>query len=125
MLTVIAFFLFRRERVPLETTSLGVLVALVAGFHFFPFAFRGQTLAPVEFLPGFGRQAIITISTLMVIGRGLVTTGAFQPLSRWLGRMLDESPRTSLLAVLVFCMVLSGLVIDKRRGESARAPCGR
>ena len=35
-LTVVALFLFTRERIPLETSSLLVLALLAAGFEWFP-----------------------------------------------------------------------------------------
>ena len=36
-LTVLALFLFTRERIPLETSSLFVLAALTLGFEIFPY----------------------------------------------------------------------------------------
>ena len=36
LLTVVALFLFSRDRIPIETTSLLILVALVVGFEIFP-----------------------------------------------------------------------------------------
>jgi hypothetical protein len=36
LLTVVALFLFTRDRIPLETSRLAVLIVLVAGFQVFP-----------------------------------------------------------------------------------------
>lgn len=78
-LTVGALFLFTRERVPLEATSLFILIALAAGFQFFPLPTGGASLTPADFLAGFGHEALITICALMIIGQSLEATGALEP----------------------------------------------
>ena len=40
ILTVVALFLFTRDRIPLESSSLAILILLVAGFSLF---YRLQT----------------------------------------------------------------------------------
>ena len=35
--TLLAFFLFTRERIPIPVTSLFVVAALALGFHLFPY----------------------------------------------------------------------------------------
>jgi hypothetical protein len=37
LLTAVALYLFTRDTLPLETSSLAVLIVLVAGFQFFPY----------------------------------------------------------------------------------------
>ena len=37
--TLLAFFLFTRERIPIPVTSLAVVAGLVLGFHLFPFTY--------------------------------------------------------------------------------------
>ncbi|MDX1381361.1 MAG: hypothetical protein R3233_09580, partial [Xanthomonadales bacterium] len=49
-----ALVLFSRERIPLETTSLIVIVALTVGFQLFPYEVDGERLAPSDFFLGFG-----------------------------------------------------------------------
>jgi hypothetical protein len=56
----VAFALFARERIPIETTSLGVLVLLAAGFHLFPYTRGGVTVTPADFFLGFGHEALVT-----------------------------------------------------------------
>jgi hypothetical protein len=48
-LTVFALVLFSRDKIPLETSSLLVLVALTVGFHLWPFAGNGKTLHAADF----------------------------------------------------------------------------
>ena len=38
LLTAVALFLFTRDRLPLETSSLIILIVLVAGFQIFPYS---------------------------------------------------------------------------------------
>ena len=45
ILIVITLYLFTREKIPLETSSLAVLVVLVAGFELFPLWCRRHRLA--------------------------------------------------------------------------------
>jgi len=37
LLIAVALFLFMRDRLPLETTNLSILIVLVAGFHLFSY----------------------------------------------------------------------------------------
>ena len=71
IMIVIALVLFTRENIPMETTSLVVLVVLAIGFQLFPFESDGQRLAPSDFFLGFGNRALIAVSALMIVGQGL------------------------------------------------------
>ena len=69
-LTVIALFLFTRDRIPLETSSLLIIVILSISFSLYPYVDKsGKTLDPVTFFSGFGHEALIAVCGLMV-GRG-------------------------------------------------------
>lgn len=111
-LTVLAFFLFARSDVPLQTTSLLVLASLTLGFYLFPYQRAGAVVSPTSFYLGFGHEALITISALMILGRGLVVTGALEPVARWFSRMWTGWPNMSMLLLLVFCAGASGVVND-------------
>ena len=50
ILIIGALILFTRESIPLQTTSLLVLVALSVGFTLFPFEADGRTLQASDFL---------------------------------------------------------------------------
>jgi len=107
-LTAGAFALFASEKLAIETTSLLVLAALVLGFTLFPF----KQLAPTSFFLGFGHEALVAICALMILGRGLVVTGALEPASRVLARLLEASPSAAMLVVLVLCAAASGVLND-------------
>lgn len=110
LLTAVALFLFTRERIPLETSSLVVLVLLTVGFEWFPYSDGHGTLHTVEFFSGFGHEALVAVCGLMIVGHGLVRTGALEPLGRLLARIWSHSPRLTLLLTLVLAGLLSAFV---------------
>lgn len=109
-LVVVALFLFTRERIPLESSSLMVLVVLTAGFQLWPYMHDGVTLQAVDFFHGFGHEALVAVCALMITGQGLVRTGALEPVGRSLARLWSFSPSLSLLLTLVVGAALSAFV---------------
>ena len=109
---MLAFYLFSRGDVPLQTTSLLVLAALTVGFYFFPYERNGARVMPTDFYLGFGHEALVTISALMILGRGLVVTGALEPVARWFSRIWSNWPQLSMLLLLIFCAAGSGVIND-------------
>jgi di/tricarboxylate transporter len=109
-LTVLALVLFTREKIPLESTSLFVLVTLIIGFGLFPFEGPLGQLKPSDFFHGFGHEALVAVCALMVAGQALVRTGALQPVARRLARFWKRAPALALLATLVVGAVLSAFM---------------
>lgn len=109
-LTVLALILFTRKRIPLETSSLLVLVVISVGFAVLPFEVNGRALPVVAFYSGFGHEALVAVCALMIMGHGLVRTGALEPLGRKLAQSWSTSPKLSLLATLVAAAILSAFV---------------
>jgi len=98
ILTVIALFLFTRDRIPLESSSLTILILLVAGFTLFPYQRDGGvSVAAADFFAGFGNEALVAICALMMVGKALETTGALQPLANVVSRAWATSPVLALL----------------------------
>jgi di/tricarboxylate transporter len=110
LLTAVALFLFTRDRLPLETSSLAILIVLVAGFQLFPYETAGEPLGPVQFFAGFGNEALIAISALMIVGKALETTGALQPLAAVVGRAWSTRPLLATLVTLIAGGVLSAFM---------------
>ncbi|OKY25145.1 MULTISPECIES: SLC13 family permease [Thalassotalea] len=110
VLTVIALYFFRREDIPLETSSLAVLVMLCMIFTVFPFDINGQQLEPSSLFFGFGHEALVTVCALMIIGHALVRTGALVPVGRNLAKLWKISPAISLLVTLIIAGALSAFV---------------
>lgn len=112
VLIVAALFLFTRDKVPLESSSLAVIISLIVGFHLFPYQSGGVQVVAADFLSGFGNQALIAICSLIVIGKALETTGALQPVARFVGNLWLKRPKAALLFMLVAVFVLSAFVND-------------
>jgi len=110
ILIFVALMLFSRESIPLQTTSLLVLVALSVGFTLFPFEADGRTLQASDFFLGFGHKALVAVCALMIVGQGLIRTGALEPVGRILARLWRKGPATSLLFTLVITAVLSAFI---------------
>ena len=112
LLIAVALFLFTRDRLPLESSSLVILITLVVGFQLFTYESDGAPLGPAQFLSGFGNEALIAICALMMVGKGLETTGALQPLATIVSRTWSTRPLLALLLTLVSVAVLSAFIND-------------
>lgn len=110
-LVVIALFLFSRDKLSIETSSLIILALLTLGFTVFPYVTaQGNSIEPVDFFSGFGHEALVAVCALMVAGSGLVRTGALAPLGRNLARIWKVSPAFSMLLTLVVGAFFSAFV---------------
>ena len=76
------------------------------GFSLFPFG----DFKPTDFFFGFGHEALIAVSALMVLGQGLVQTAALEPVGRLLGRFWVRLPYLSFMLTLALGAVLSAFV---------------
>ena len=111
ILTVLALFLFTRDRIPLESSALAILIIIVVGFEIFPYESDGETiLGAADFFVGFGNEALVAICALMMVGKALETTGALQPLANIVGRAWSTRPVLALLITLVAGAVLSAFM---------------
>ncbi len=109
-LVVVALVMFASSRIALETSSLVILGLLVVGFELFPHTVGGATLHPSEFFYGFGHEALVAVCALMILGRGLESTGALQPVATGLARLWTRFPAFSFLATLVCAAFFSAFV---------------
>jgi len=105
-LTVVALVLFSREELKLEITALCLLGIIVLGFAIAPF----EEVTATDFFAGLAHEALISVCALMVLGRGLVQTGALEPVGRLLSGLWGKAPIFSLLLTLIVGGVLSAFV---------------
>jgi di/tricarboxylate transporter len=111
VLTALALFLFTRDNIPLESSSLAILIILVVGFQLVPYEKAGETiLGPLDFFAGFGNEALVAICALMMVGKALETTGALQPLATLVSRAWSSQPVLALAATLVAGAILSAFM---------------
>ena len=111
ILTVVALYLFTRDNIPLESSSLTILILLTAGFTLFPYVQAGEVIiGPIDFFAGFGNEALVTICALMMVGKALETTGALQPLVTIVGSAWSSRPVLALLITIVAGAILSAFM---------------
>ena len=86
------------------------MLALV--FQLFPYSDQDGTLRASDFFLGFGNRGLVAVCALMILGRGIVRTGALEPVGRWLARLWQYSPPFTLLLTLVLTVLLSSFIND-------------
>jgi len=74
----VAFVVYIFERATMELTSLVIICFLLAFFTFFPVADEAgkNILVPGKILEGFANPALVAVLALLVMGSGIVRTGA-------------------------------------------------
>ncbi len=110
LLTVFALYLFTRDRIPLESAGMGVLMLLVLGFEFWPLEGPDAELGSTDFFGNLGHEALITITALLVVGKGLETTGALRPVALFFTRLWSRHPVLAALLTLVGSAVFSAFL---------------
>ena len=111
-LTVATFILFASGRVRIEVVCLILISCLALGFYFFPLSGdNGLTGIEIAF-GGFGHEALITICSLMILGRGLVSTGALEPATAVIARLWKSNKSLGLLCTLLVCGGMSMFIND-------------
>ena len=106
-ITLAMFIAFARGRMSVEIISLMTIAVIAVGLYFFPLPetqpIDGLSLA----FSGFGHYALITICALMIMGRGLVVTGALDPAARFLERLFKVNLQLGLWFSRVVTFLLS------------------
>lgn len=111
-LTAAMFYGFVSGRARVEIISLLTLGAIALGLYFFPLPGQSPTDGMRLAFSGFGHYALVTICALMIMGRGLVTTGALEPATRVLTSVWRFNRQLGLLTTLVIAMAMSMMVND-------------
>jgi len=110
--TVAMFIAFARGRYPEEIISLVTIAVIAVGLYFAPLAGTKPTDGLALAFGGFGHSALITICALMIMGRGLVVTGALEPFARMLENVFRFNGQIGLLTALLLAFFLSMFVND-------------
>ena len=68
LLTALALFLFTRDNIPLESSSLTILIILTAGFSVFPYAKDGVVeVGPMDFFAGLWTLGASNLGAILFI----------------------------------------------------------
>jgi di/tricarboxylate transporter len=112
LLATAMFVAFARGRIATEIVSLVTIVVIALGLFLFPLPGHRPEQGLALAFSGFGHPALITICALMVMGRGLVMTGALEPIVHVLGRLWRTNRHMGMLATLLFAFALSMVIND-------------
>ncbi|NNF17258.1 MAG: SLC13 family permease [Gammaproteobacteria bacterium] len=111
VLTLVALLLFSRDRIPLETSCLFILVVLIVVFFVAPYeAANGAIIDVSDFIKFFGNQAVVAIGALMVLGKGLEETGALRPLVLMMSSGWKARPKMTMLLTLTVSAIASAFL---------------
>jgi len=110
--TIAMFYAFARGRYREEIISLVTIAVIAVGLYFAPLPGTRPTDGLALAFAGFGHAALITICALMIMGRGLVVSGALEPFARMLERLFRWNSQLGLLAALLIAFFLSMFVND-------------
>ncbi len=107
-----AIVFYGRDRISMEITSLGTISILLVLFHFMPVYDDGgvNLLGLKELLAGFSDPALITILALLVIGQGMVQTGALETPAQIIVKHGISRPKLVILVCLIAVMIISALL---------------
>ncbi len=112
VVTIIVFYLYTRPWIRLELVSLLLLVALLLIFYIFPYDGVGARVTEIEIFQAFGHPALVAICSLMILARGLMMTGAMEPVIRLLARLWHFHRWLGFLCTLTVAMAASGFIND-------------
>lgn len=107
VLAFLAVFLYTRERLPLEGSSLFVLLIILVWFEIFTIEYQGDRVSTADFLTGFGNEALIAVVSLMILARSLEVTRALQPIGRTLAGLWRIQPKLAFLVTMLTAAILS------------------
>jgi len=107
-----AIVAYAYDRIPLEISSIATVALLLALFELMPLvdADGAPLITLRDLLQGFADPALITIMALLVVGQGLVQTGALNGPARGLVRLGKRSPRAVILACFIVVMIISAVL---------------
>ena len=106
------FYGFASGRARVEIISLLTIGVIALGLYFFPLPGTAPQDGLALAFGGFGHHALITICALMILGRGLVVTGALDPAARALNRVWRFNRQLGLLVTLALALILSMVIND-------------
>jgi di/tricarboxylate transporter len=110
--TIVTLGLFASGRMRIELICLGVVAVLALGFYLFPLKVAGRFTGMEVAFGGFGHEALVAICCLMILGRGLVVTGALEPAAYLLARIWRYSRWIGMACSILVCAALSLFIND-------------
>ena len=112
LLTGAAVYAFVREKFPLEVTSVFLMTILLLYGQIFSIVDENQNnlLSPETILSGFANPSLIAVLALLVMGQAMIHTDSLRFLTNLFVFKNKKYAWLSVLAILVFVMVLSSFM---------------
>ena len=104
--------LYATERFSIELTSLIALSGLLVFFNFFPVVDGAghSILNAATLLEGFANPALLSIIALLVVGQGLLHSGAFDTTTTRLIELGQNRPKLILIVAFIAVMLISAVM---------------
>jgi di/tricarboxylate transporter len=100
LILVVAMLLLISEKLPVDLTSIGIIVVLaVSGI-----------LAPTEAIAGFANPAVITVAAMFLISRGMTRTGAVEFISQKVIKYSRGRPTLAIFLILAIVGTASAFI---------------
>ena len=97
---VIAMLLLITERLPVDLTSIGIMVALILT----------GILPPKEAIAGFANPAVITVGSMFLISKGMIRTGAVGFISQKVLQYSRGGPTLAIFLILIIVGTASAFI---------------
>ena len=93
LILVVAMLLLISEKLPVDMTSIGIMVVLtISGI-----------LAPTEAIAGFANPAVITVGAMFLISKGMIRTGVVAFISQ---KVIEYSRGRPTLAIFLILIIV-------------------
>ena len=111
-LIFVSMILFSIDRIPIEITSVGIISLLVIIFQGSPFigVSSGIPLSLEVILKGFANPSLLALMSLLVIGHGLLITGALEGIAVWVSGDKSKNTQVKFLFIMFLVFILSALL---------------
>ena len=111
-LIFISVILFSLDKIPIEITSLAIISILIIIFQNSPFlgAVSGLPVSLEVILRGFANPSLIALMCLLVIGHGLLVTGALEDIAVWMSGDKSQNTQLKFFSIMFLVFVLSALL---------------
>lgn len=107
-----AIVAYASDKIPLEISSIATVAILLFVFELVPLYGEdgSRAITGRDLLMGFADPALITIMALLVVGQGLVQTGALNGPAHAIVTLGRKSPRVVIIACLIIVMLISAIM---------------
>jgi len=100
ILLVIVIYLLVTEKLPVDVTSIGIIVVLMVT----------RLLPPLQAVLGFANPAVITVGAMFLISRGMIRTGAVGFIGQHVIEFSKGKPKLAMIITLLIVALASAFI---------------